>query len=257
VNKSALSHLIIDIHSHFNHGSPFDCPVSPIHRRDLKFMLDEYEYYGIKCGGFSTYASVLKHYECVIEENEYMYKTAESDPRIYQWVVIDPRQPETYVQAERILKAKKTLGIKIHPSCHGYDIEEHGDAVFGFANKMKAVVLMHPQKVDKMTAFADRYPDMKLIIAHLGSETFVEAIRNAKHGNIYTDTSAGNFGFNNILEYAVSQVGSEKLIFATDTYSCAYEIGRVIMSRLPDEDKRNILYKNAVRLFDRSFGDIF
>ena len=33
-----FSHPPIDIHSHFNHGSPFDCPQAPIHNRTLEFV---------------------------------------------------------------------------------------------------------------------------------------------------------------------------------------------------------------------------
>ena len=90
---------------------------------------------------------------------------------------------------------------------------------------------------------------MKLIIAHLSSLGHVEAIAAAKHGNIYTDTSGGASNLNNIVEYAVSRIGSEKIFFGTDTYSCAFQYGRIAFSTLSEEDKANILYKNAMRHF--------
>ena len=251
----SFSHAPIDIHSHFNHGSPFDwhLPNNPLHKRELDFVLEEQRNVGIEYGGFSTYAAVLEHPECIVEENEYLYRLAAENPRIFQWVVIDPRIEESFLQAERMLPSKKCLGIKIHES-HGYDIEEYGDRIFSFANAHRAVVLMHPQKVEKMPAFADCYPDMTLIIAHLSSMEHIAAIEAARHGNIYTDTSGGASYMNNILEYAVSRVGSERILFGTDTYACSFQLGRVALSRLPDADKENILYKNAMRLFPKAFG---
>jgi predicted TIM-barrel fold metal-dependent hydrolase len=250
----SFSHAPIDIHSHFNHGSPFDwrLPDNPLHLRDLDFVLEEQRNVGIECGGFSTFASVLEHPECIAEENEYLYRLAQKDARIFQWVVVDPRLPETFRQAERMLTSPKTLGIKIHAS-HGYDIEEYGEALFSLANEAGTVLLMHPQKVEKMASFADRYPDMKLIIAHLSSMEHIAAIEDARHGNIYTDTSGGASNLNNVLEYAVSRVGSEQILFGTDTYSCAFQFGRIALSALALEEKENILFRNAIRLFPAAF----
>ncbi|MBQ9796792.1 MAG: amidohydrolase [Clostridia bacterium] len=252
----SFSHAPIDIHSHFNHGSPFDwrLPDNPLHLRDLDFVLEEQRNVGIACGGFSTYASVLEHPECIVEENEYLHRLAGEDARIFQWVVIDPRLPETFCQAERMLPCKKTLGIKIHAS-HGYDIEEYADRIFSFVNEQRAVLLMHPQKVEKMASFANRYPDMKLIIAHLSSMEHIAAIREARYGNIYTDTSGGASNLNNVIEYAVNQVGSEKILFGTDAYACSFQFGRIALARLPHADKENILYKNAVKMFPNAFGE--
>jgi predicted TIM-barrel fold metal-dependent hydrolase len=105
-----------------------------------------------------------------------------------------------------------------------------------------------------MPTFANRYPDMKLIIAHLASMEHVDAIRCAENGNIYTDTSGGASNMNAIVEYAVAQVGSEKILFGTDTYACAFQYGRIALSQLSREDKENILYRNAVRMFPWAFA---
>lgn len=253
ISMPEFSHAPIDIHSHFNHGSPFDCRQEPIHNRTLEFMKTNYDRFGIICAGMSTYASVLRQPQCVFEENAYLYNLAQKTPWMYQWVVIDPRQKKTYEQAEQMLGNNKVLGIKIHPVYHGYDILDYAESLFSFAHKHKAVVLMHPQHIPDMPKFADKYPDMKLIIAHLGSMDHIDAVANAKNENIYVDTSAGGAGLNSIIEYAVSRVGSEKILFGTDTYSCAYSYPRIALADLPMKDKENILWKNALRIFPESF----
>ncbi len=248
-----FTHRPIDIHSHFNHGSAFDCPETPVHLRGIDFIESMYRDAGVSQVGCSTYASVLQHPECIIEENEYMYELIEEKEWVYQWVVIDPRQKQTYIQAERMLSHPKVLGIKIHPSYHGYDLSNYADELFGFANEHKAVVLMHPQHILKMPTLIDNYPDMKLIIAHLDSAEHIEAIASARHGNIYADTSAGGTAINNIVEYAVERVGSEKILFGTDTYAFGFSFGRIAFSPLPLADKENILWKNATSLFPKAF----
>ena len=246
-------HSPIDIHSHFNHGSPFDCPEDETHLRGMDFLESVYQKMGVSQVGISTFPSVLNHTECVIEENEYLHKLIDEKDWVYQWVVIDPRQKETYEQAEKMFKHPKVLGMKLQPVEQGYDILDYGDELFSFANKHKTIVLMHPQHIRQMPFFADKYPDMKLIIAHLGSKQYVDVIANAKYGNIYTDTSGAASSRNHVIEYAVNCVGSEKILFGTDTYSFAFQFGRIALSTLSVQDKENILWRNAITLFPNVF----
>ena len=243
----------IDIHSHFNHGAvgehnDFDM----LSVSDLDFMMADNERFGIGEIGYSTYAAVLSASN-IQAENEYLYELSSQAENIYQWVVIHPEQENTFLQAERMLSHRKALGIKIHSPLHKYDICSYGDKIFSFANKMKAVVLMHPDKISEMPEFADKYPNMTLIIAHLGSMAHIDAIKAAKHGNIYTDTSGGLSSLNNIIEYAVESIGSKKILFGTDTYSPAFQYSRLALARISQADKENIFYKNAMRLFPAAF----
>jgi predicted TIM-barrel fold metal-dependent hydrolase len=244
-----FEHSPIDIHSHFNHGSRFDCPEDESHLRNFAFLESVYAKAGVSQVGMSTFASVLNHVECITEENRYLHKLIDEKDWVYQWVVIDPRQKETYEQAEKMLSHPKVLGIKIQSFEQKYDIREYADELFSFANQHKTVILMHPHYISQMPQFADQYPDMKLIIAHLASKEHVDAVANAKHGNIYTDTSGGASSRNHIVEYAVSRIGSQKILFGTDTYSFAFQFGRIALSDLSLQDKENILWKNAQKLF--------
>ena len=253
IKQLRFRHTPIDIHSHFNHGSRFDCPEDDIHVRNFNFLESAYEKAGVKQVGFSTYASVLSHTECVVEENLYLHKLINEKDWVYQWVVIDPRQKETYEQAEKMLAHPKVLGIKIQPVEQQYQILDYADELFSFANEHKAVLLMHPQHILQMPSFVNNYPDMKLIIAHLSSKAYADVIASAKYGNIYTDTSGGASSLNHVVEYTVDRVGSEKILFGTDTYSFAFQFGRIALSDLSLQDKENILWKNAIKLFPRAF----
>ena len=61
-------------------------------------------------------------------------KVVKETPGLLQYVVIDPRVPETYRQAEEMLKTPKCVGIKIRiPEEHVYHINEFGKVMFEFA----------------------------------------------------------------------------------------------------------------------------
>lgn len=243
----------IDLHCHYNHGLKYDTKDHALSQTRLDYLQKMYQSTNIVCGVFSTFASCYNP-QTIPQENELLLQTAREHPWVWQWVCIDPRQEQHFAQAEQILQSEKCIGIKIHPFCHKYDITQYADKLFAFANEHKTVVLTHPdepEQICRVVPFADKYPDMKLIIAHLGSAEHVEAIRRAKYQNIYTDTSGQLSRLNRIVEYAVEQVGSEKIFFGTDTYSCGFQRGRIEYALIDDKDKENILRGNALREFPK------
>ena len=120
-----LGYTPIDVHSHLDHSVPGDHTsiVSPskihTHIMTQEHLRQCYDTVGIGPVAFSTYSSCLRA-ESIPAENQYLRELAQKEDWIYQWAVVDPRQEETYRQAEELLKHKKTLGIKIHPKLHGY-----------------------------------------------------------------------------------------------------------------------------------------
>lgn len=253
-----LGYKFIDIHSHFDHGVEGDAGyIRDANKRnvqlaDLDSLMSEYDRIGIECGSYSTYSAVLSTAR-IPEENEYLHQLVKTRDRMRQWVVVHPEMDKTFEQVEEMMKSDKVLGIKIHSPCHNYPILEHCDKIFSFANERSLTVQMHPDRILDMPAVCDRYPNMRLIIAHLGSEEFVEAVKNSKVGNIYLDTSGGSSNLNNVVEYAVKTLGAEKILFGTDTYSSAFQAGRIAFAGISDADKRLILRDNAIRMFPRAF----
>ena len=245
----------IDIHSHFNHGAPDEYATTEYLNTSvstLDFLLAENERFGIREVAYSSYSAVLGSNH-IIEENRYLNDLIHKDARLFQWAVVHPLQDDTFQQVEAMLDDPRVLGIKIHPYFHKYKMVEQADKIFSFANERGATVMMHPAQTEEMQRFADKYPHMRLIIAHLAGETEIQAIKHAKHGNIYTDTSGSLSACNNVIEYACEQIGSEKILFGTDTYSLTFQYSRIALARISHEDKENILYKNAIRMFPKAF----
>lgn len=256
--SEVLGYTAIDIHSHFDHGVKGDGwqqrhPVRrEVHKGDLEFLKQRYDLVGIEKTAFSTYSAVLID-ERIEEENDYLFDLKDELDWIYQWVVVHPNQENTFIQAEKMLKDKKVLGIKIHPLCHKYTMADYGDKILSFANDLGAVVQMHHSELPLMPVLADKYPNMKLIIAHLSDDAFIDAVANAKHGNVYVDTSGGASNLNNVIERAVKRIGAEHVLFGTDTYSAAFQMGRIAWADISDSDKKKILRDNAIEIFPKCF----
>lgn len=245
----------IDIHTHINHKSRFDsAPDSLLCDASLEYLIKMNEAAGIKKLFCSTFSSVIST-EDIEAENEFLYNLAQTTDCLYQWVVIDPRIKNTFIQAEAMLKTPKCVGIKLHPPYHGYSLEEYGDEIFSFAQKLKAIVLIHPEESpDYILPFADKYPDVTFIMAHMGffrEESYADAIEFSKNRNVYADTSGSASTKNKVVEYVVERVGSDRILFGTDTYAAGFQKGRIEYALISDEDKENILFKNAEQLFGK------
>ena len=183
-------------------------------------------------------------------------------PGLLQWAIVHPQQPETFAQARRLLQLPRCVGIKIHPEEHRYPIAEYGQTLFEFAAEQGAVLLAHSgdelSKPADFVPFADRFPQVRLIVAHLGngggaagdSTLQVRAVQAARYGNIYTDTSSARSLMPGLIEWAVEEVGAERILYGTDSplYFAASQRARIDHAELSVAEKRLILRENAEEL---------
>jgi uncharacterized protein len=185
---------------------------------------------------------------------------------LLQWVVLNPLRPATFRQVREMLGQPKCVGIKIHPEEHCYPIAEQGRAIFELAEELGAVVITHSGEPNSLPSdfvpLANDFPGVKLILAHLGNggagcascELQVRAIQAARHGNVYTDTSSSQSLLPGLIEWAVREVGAERLLFGTDTpvYFAPAQRARIDFADLSDAQKRAILWDNARRILRTS-----
>ena len=107
---------------------------------------------------------------------------------------------------------------------------------------------------------ANSYPDVTLILAHLG---FDQSWGNMfaypqqanylarKYKNVYLDTSAATW-IQYTLEQAVAEVGADKLIFGSDGpwFSPSIMLACLRELELPERDMRKILYENIAKILN-------
>lgn len=180
---------------------------------------------------------------------------------LLQYVVIHPLVPETYDQADQMLRLPKCVGIKIHPEEHGYPIREHGRAIYAFAAARRAIILTHSSEQNSLAAdfvpLANEFPEVRTILAHIGCgwdgdlTHQVRAVEQSRHGNLYADTSSARSITPLLIEWAVKQIGADRVLYGTDTplYHAPMQRARIDHAELSDHDKRLILCGNAEKLF--------
>jgi len=197
----------------------------------------------------------------VVAGNEEAARVVEETDGLLQWVVIDPQSPGSYDQARDRLGHPKCMGIKIHPEEHCYPIRDHGKKIFEFAAEFGAVVLTHSgeanSRPEDFVGFADEFPNVNLILAHIGCsdlpytlDSQVRAVQASRHENIFADTSSASSIYSNLIEWAIGEAGSERILFGTDTplYFSPAQRARIDAMEVPDETKRLILRENAEKL---------
>lgn len=96
---------------------------------------------------------------------------------------------------------------------------------------------------------AARYPEMRMIMAHMGYRwrLGVQAIKDCS--NVVTDCSGGDPEAGQI-EYAVSMLGADRVFYGSDApgRDVLCQVSKVMCADISSEDREKILYKNAERL---------
>ena len=93
------------------------------------------------------------------------------------------------------------------------------------------------------------FPELTIVMAHLGGswEWGVKAVRDVP--NVLGDTSGTRIEAGQI-EYAVAQLGVERVIYGSDALPCDYllTIAKIEAAAVAEEDKHAILGGNAARV---------
>jgi len=259
----------IDVHGHFGrYDRGRDGLGDRLMSADIEIVRRRAAAADIRVTAVSATRALMPYGGDVLAGNEDARRAAEQHDDIRFWAVLDPRLPATYDQVASLLGRPRCAGIKIHPHAHRYEIREHGSAIFAFAAEHHALVLTHSgdpgSYPEDFIPFADRFPNVRLILAHLGNSDDgslsrqVYAIERARHGNVFVDTSSARSLVSGLIEWAVGEIGPERILFGTDTplYFAASQKARIDAAEIADEAKRAILAGNASTLLQEVWGDL-
>jgi predicted TIM-barrel fold metal-dependent hydrolase len=93
-----------------------------------------------------------------------------------------------------------------------------------------------------------RYPELKIIMAHMGGNVYhgLRCIRDLE--NVYTDISGTPIGKGEI-DYALSQVGEDRLLFGTDMpFGGRQCFAQIMDSHLSEDQKEKVFHRNAKKV---------
>ena len=101
--------------------------------------------------------------------------------------------------------------------------------------------------------FADaawRYPECTFQMAHIAGDFISGAEAVVDLANVVVDPS-GSYGEKGMIEYAVSRLGAERIVFGSDMpgSDIYHNLGKVSAAEISAEAKEMILWKNAERIY--------
>lgn len=180
--------------------------------------------------------------------------------RLRAYMTINPNFPDAIERDLASYEASRTVyvGFKFLSDYHKKKLTSPENApAWEYAQQRGLFVLAHTWSgsnfngAEEVEACAERYDRVKFFLGHSLHDDWDAAIRIALiHPNVYLELTAvlDNRG---AIEKMVGEVGSERLLFGTDLpwFSPHQGVGAVLSAAISDEDRHNILHRNAERLF--------
>ena len=174
---------------------------------------------------------------------------------------LNPENPVDFLMEEmdRCLVAGGMRGVKLWAAVNA--IDSRNDPIMERLSTLGAPVLYHAwynmtgsyiwheSTSADIANLARRFPQVPIIMAHLGGCRERGVLDIVDTPNVLVDTS-GSQPETNLVEYAVNQLGPQRVIYGSDwpVRDYAVQLGRVLGARLRPEDLDFVLHRNATRV---------
>jgi predicted TIM-barrel fold metal-dependent hydrolase len=253
---------VIDTHAHFG---PYQAIYFPRHRPER--VLDTMDRCGIPWMLISGHQALV---DTRRGNAEIAALVTQHPDRFRGWWVLNPNYPERmaaeldgFEAQQRILGGAASppafVGFKLHPNQQGTPLTDDSyTPAFEYADARGLPMLSHTWQGRGMSSYreveavAEKYPNIRFLMGHAGYGDWEESAKVARdHEHVYLELTAA-YSVRGALEIMCEFAGSRKITFGTDHpwFDPHYGIGCILSAYMTDEDRRNILYRNAQRLFD-------
>ncbi len=166
--------------------------------------------------------------------NDTVAEYIRTDPKkLIGFAAVCPTEDNALAEVDRAVQELRLRGLKMSPIYGGWDpLDPHALKIFARAEELGLPIMLHqgttyPRKAPLKYAnpvlledIALRFPDLKMIIAHIGHPWEAEAIvLIRKQPNVFADISAlfyRPWQYYNSLRLAVEYGVTDKLLFGTD-----------------------------------------
>ncbi len=243
--------MIIDVHAHIRSNT------------DQKEVLKAVEQYGISEVYLSN-VSERGYYPIDIDVdfcNGVVADFCKEHSDVFRYMCfVNPYNKNTEEVIRRAVEEDNAKGIKllVATKCDSKLINPVAEAAIRYDvpilihafHKYDGGLLTNESTAYEVAELARRYPEAKLIMAHLGGDAYhgLKVVRDLP--NVWGDIS-GTIYRNGELEYAVKLLGEDRILFGTDAQGVPYPlcIGKVQEADLTPEAKEKIFFQNAQKLF--------
>ena len=245
--------VVIDGHTHFS-GSGMGLPPNTV--EEFTSMMDANGIDAVvTC---APYSSIGKD-RTYDEVNRFLVESMEeAKGRIIGFIRVNPHLQGHALKSIEAGVKQGFRGIKFHPRNEAFAINSE-ELVFPIAElavKLDAPILIHTGEPDTygfaqptlVGDLADSFPDLTLIVGHMGKRLYEDAICVARwFENIILETS---FRSHRDIARAVHRVGAERVVYGSDIPFGVPEIEmlKVRVSDITPEEKRMVLGENMARI---------
>jgi len=182
--------------------------------------------------------------------------------RFIGFQTLNPKDnPDVLKQFEQGINEHGMKGVKVHSWFHDYNPGKLLMEIAGRCRELGLPILLHMggrPDTSNVQVLLDAFPDLKLILAHLGIPFFQRSWEQAKnYPNVYMDIS-GPYLSAGLVRKAVKAVGPDKIIYGTDAPyglrskdgSWTYTHTKTWVEKLSisEADKEKIFSGNLLRL---------
>lgn len=248
--------VIVDGHTHFGREGK---GLPPNSVEDLLTIMDRNGIDAVvTCAPYSSIGEDRTYDEA----NEFIAESMRAVPgRIVGFVRINPHLQENALKSiEEGVRKHGFMGIKYHPRNEAFPInsEELSFPLAELAVKLRVPILIHTGEPDTygfaqptlVGDLADSFPDLTLIIGHMGKRLFEDAILVGKwFENVILETSFRN---PRDIARAVRKVGADRVIYGSDMPFGLPEIEmmKVRVCDISEEEKELVLGGNISRILE-------
>ncbi len=182
-------------------------------------------------------------------------------PRLYiGFCFLNPENPAEFsvAEIERCVGKLGFRGVKLEATVNCRDARL--DPILETVRRLGVPLLHHSwyqavRTVEQESTPADianlasRFPDVRIIMAHLGGARVRGVLDIRPYRNIWIDTS-GSQPMGELVEYAVQILGADRIVYGSDVPGRDFsaQLGRVLGARISIAQRRRILFENARQL---------
>lgn len=117
--------------------------------------------------------------------------------------------------------------------------------------------LPHESVGSHVANLAKRYPEAKIIMAHLAANCHMGIKEIKSYKNVWVDISGSIFRRDDV-DYTKKHIGADRILFGSDLPGASFlvNLGQIEEADLSEEEKEKIYYKNTIDLFKNNINNL-
>jgi len=252
---------IIDIHTHiWDRREGIDIRAED--QRTLISMADRFDLEGLVV--MPLFGGHCPSPDQITAGNDAVRLFAQADERIWPFVTIwPPNLDNALEELSRRIEEQNFYGVKVwvchadHPKMFpvAEKVIEYGKPILIHALAKATGQLPLESNPVHIANLARRYPELQIIMAHMGGDFIFGCNAIADCPNVVTDIS-GSYCESGMVEYGVKMLGAERVLFGSDAPAASFinNLAKVMTAQIEPAERCSILHDNAYSLLKTSLS---